>query len=149
MICTVVSKIFAVTKKTQKRLSELEEERRMGSKEINEIRRMVEVGKSSKNLDLQARIALQNRVEDAASRYATGDLSSKGERIVRTESEERELREFRAKQQKRYLDEIVAENINDMGMESEEAVDDAFEQLEAQYGRSNVLISKDDVRKSS
>ena len=37
----------------------------------------------------------------------------------------------------------------EMGMESEEAVDDAFEQLEAQYGRSNVLISKDDVRKSS
>ena len=119
----------------------------MGSKEINEIRRMVEVGKRSKNLDLQARIALQNRVEDAASRYATGDLSSKGERIVRTESEERELREFRAKQQKRYLDEIVAENIDDMGMEYEEAVEDAFEQLEAQYGRSNVLVSKDDVIK--
>ena len=121
----------------------------MGSKEINEIRRMVEVGKRSKNLDLQARIALQNRVEDAASRYATGDLSSKGERIVRMESEERELREFRAKQQKRYLDEIVAENINDMGMESEEAVDDAFEQLEAQYGRSNVLVSKDDLIKKN
>ena len=121
----------------------------MGSKEINEIRRMVEVGKSSKNLNLQARIALQNRVEDAASRYATGDMTSTGDRIVRTESEERELREFRAKQQKRYLDEIVAENIDDMGMESEEAIDDAFEQLEAQYGRSNVLISKDDVRKSS
>ena len=121
----------------------------MGSKEINEIRRMVEVGKSSKNLDLQARIALQNRVEDAASRYATGDLSSKGERIVRTESEERELREFRAKQQKRYLDEIVAENIDDMGMEYEEAVEDAFEQLEAQYGRSNVLVSKDDVIKKN
>ena len=119
----------------------------MGSKEINEIRRMVEVGKRSKNLDLQARIALQNRVEDAASRYATGDLSSKGERIVRTESEERELREFRAKQQKRYLDEIVAENIDDMGMEYEEAVEDAFEQLEAQYGRSNVLVSKDDLIK--
>ena len=68
--------------------------------------------------------------EDAASRYATGDLTSKGDRIVRTESEERELREFRAKQQKRYFDEIVAENV-DMGMESEEAVDDAFEQLEA------------------
>ena len=119
----------------------------MGSKEINEIRRMVEVGKRSKNLDLQARIALQNRVEDAASRYATGDLTSKGDRIVRTESEERELREFRAKQQKRYLDEIVAENIDDMGMEYEEAVEDAFEQLEAQYGRSNVLVSKDDVIK--
>ena len=119
----------------------------MGSKEINEIRRMLEVGKSSKNLALQGRIALQNRVEDAASRYATGDLSSKGERIVRTESEERELREFRAKQQKRYLDEIVAENIDDMGMEYEEAVEDAFEQLEAQYGRSNVLVSKDDVIK--
>ena len=116
----------------------------MGSKEINEIRRMVEVGKSSDHLDLQTRIALQNRVEDAASRYATGELDAKGNGVVRTEQEERELKAFRSKQQKRYLKEIIAENV-DMGMESEEAIDDAFEQLEAQYGRSNVLISKADI----
>ena len=119
-------------------------EEEMGSKEINEIRRMVEVGKSSDHLDLQTRIALQNRVEDAASRYATGELDAKGNGVVRTEQEERELKAFRSKQQKRYLKEIIAENV-DMGMESEEAIDDAFEQLEAQYGRSNVLISKADI----
>ena len=113
-----------------------------GSKEINDLRRLVEISDRSKDLDLQARIALQNKVEDAASRYATGECDTKGDRIVRTESEERKLREFRAKQQRRYLNEIVKENVEDMGMESDEALDDAFEQLEAQYGRSNMLVSK-------
>ena len=95
---------------------------------------MVEVGKRSKNLDLQARIALQNRVEDAArdtrrrsllESRAYRSYGERGERVERVSSEATET----------MLDEIV-ENIDDMGMEYEEAVEDAFEQLEAQYGRS-------------